>query len=129
MTRESPTPRTPGTPPRPRSRSTRDRGAVTAETAIALPAVVLVLVASLQGVGAATVLLRAQDAAADAARSLARGDSASAASAQTAAALPGGALRSDRSGGMVCVTVTVRPRILAMPLALDARSCALDGGR
>jgi len=63
-------------------RSTRltargDRGAVTAETAIAIPAVVLVLVASLQGVGAATVLLRAQDAAADAARSLARGDPAS----------------------------------------------------
>lgn len=110
-------------------RAGRDRGAVTAETAIAIPAVVLVLVASLQGVGAATILLRAQDAAADAARSLARGDPAGAASAQTAAALPGGALRSDRSGEIVCATVSARPRILAIPIALDARSCALDGGR
>ena len=100
----------------------RDRGAVTAETAIVIPAVILVLVASLQGVGAATVLLRAQDAAADAARSLARGDPLSAAGAETAAALPGGALRSERSGGVVCATVSARPRILAVPIPVDARS-------
>lgn len=106
-----------------------DRGAVTAETAVAIPAVILVLVASLQGLGAATLLLRAQDAAADAARSLARGDPDGAAAAQTAAAVPGGGLRSDRAGGLVCATVTVRPRILSIPIGLDARSCALDAGR
>lgn len=116
-------------PRSPRLAARGDRGAVTAETAIAIPAVVLVLVASLQGVGAATVLLRAQDAAADAARSLARGDPASASAAQTAAALPGGVLASDRSEGVVCATVSARPSILAIPIALSARSCALDGGR
>ena len=119
------TPMTPGS----QKHAGHDRGAVTAEIAIAIPAVVLVLVASLQGLGAATLLLRAQDAAADAARSLARGDPDGAASAQTAAAVPGGGLRSDRSGGIVCATVSVRPRILSIPIHLDARSCALDEGR
>ena len=113
----------------PRRTASRDRGAVTAETAIAIPAVVLVLVASLQGLGAATLLLRAQDAAADAARSLARGDPDGVAAAQIAAAVPGGRLRAEGSGGMVCATVSVRPRILSIPIELDARSCALDEGR
>ncbi|GAA1686724.1 hypothetical protein GCM10009792_03220 [Microcella alkalica] len=106
-----------------------DRGAVTAEIAIAIPAVVLVLVASLNGLGAGVALLRAQDAAADAARALARDASTTSAAGRAVAALPGGALRSDRSGDVVCATVTVRPRILSIPIALEARSCALDGGR
>ena len=52
-----------------------------------------------------------------------------AAAAQIAAAAPGGRLRFEGSGGMVCATVSVRPRILSIPIDLDARSCALDEGR
>ncbi|KQV26209.1 MULTISPECIES: TadE family type IV pilus minor pilin [unclassified Microcella] len=111
------------------TRTRRDRGAVTAEVAIALPAVVLVLVASIHGLTAATTLMRAQDAAADAARSVARGESAAAAAGQVVGALPGGRLRTELSGDLVCATVVVRPRILGVPIALDARSCALAGGR
>ena len=51
-----------------------DRGAVTAEVAVTLPVVVLVLAACLGSLGLATAQLRAQDAAADAARLLGRGE-------------------------------------------------------
>lgn len=113
------------TPPR----SSGDRGAVTAEVAIAIPAVVVVLIASLNGLGAAVALVRAQDAAAVAARSLARGDASAGAVGRLVAGLPGGALRSRFEVDLVCATVTVRPSILSVPIALDARSCALHGGR
>mgnify|MGYP006891164735 CR=1 FL=1 len=106
-----------------------DLGSVTAEVAVAVPTVVVVLAACLGGIAASAVQLRAQDAAADAARVLARGDSAAMAQQHVSGAVGGAGLRVDRTGDLVCATVTAHPRLLGVPIALAARSCALDGGR
>lgn len=100
-------------------------GAVTAEVAVAVPTVVVMLVACLGGVGAATTLGRAHDAAADAARLVARGDAAAAARAHVELAVPGARLQVERPGDLVCAVVEVGPRVLGVPVPLAARSCAL----
>lgn len=106
-----------------------DRGAVTAEVAVALPAVVLVLAASLGGLGLATAHLRAQDAAADAARLLGRGETAAVAQRHVERSAPGAQLSLSRTADLVCASVRVEQRVLLIPLAVVASSCALDGGR
>ena len=105
----------------------RDRGSVTAELAIALPAVVLVLAFCLSGVRVAGQQLRLQDAAAAAARSLARGDDAQAAAARL---VPGSSVSASERGDIVCARVSARAS-LAGPIGVDLRasSCALGGGR
>ncbi|WP_169077225.1 TadE family type IV pilus minor pilin [Microcella alkalica] len=108
-----------------RRRSARDRGAVSAEVAVALPTVVVVLVACLGGIGAAVALGRAHDAAADAARLVARGDPVERARGHVASAAPGASLTISRSGDLVCAVVNVTPTVLGMPIPLSARSCAL----
>lgn len=106
-----------------------DRGAVTAEVAITLPAVVLVLAACLGGLGLAAAHVRAQDAAADAARLLARGESTTTASEHVGHIAPGGQLSVSRPADLVCVTVRITQRIMLIPVELAASSCALGGGR
>ena len=66
-----------------------ERGSAVAEFAVALPAVLLVLLTLLGGVQVAGLQLRAQDAAADAARSWARGDRAGAVSGRLQRQVPG----------------------------------------
>ena len=105
----------------------RDRGAVTAEVAVALPVVLLVLVGSLGGMLAATDLVRLQDTAADAARLLGRGEMS--VDAHVDRALAGARVSIERSAGLVCVQVATERRVLGLPLTLEASSCALDGGR
>lgn len=112
-----------------RSRSPDDGGAVTAELAVALPAVLLVLAACLSGLrlGAEQVLLT--DAAGLAARSAARHDPPS----RTAALLgatTGRLAAVSRSGGVVCAEVASDARLLGVlvRLPLRARGCALDAG-
>jgi Flp pilus assembly protein TadG len=56
------------------ARGCRERGYVTAETAVVLPVVAVVLAAALWAVSATTAQLRCVDAARDAARAAARGD-------------------------------------------------------
>lgn len=94
-----------------------------------MPAVILVLVCCLSGIQVAGQQIRLQDAAAAAARSLARDDSAAA----TASRLMPGVSVSERSeGDLDCVTLRATPRIAASALALftlTASSCALGGGR
>lgn len=113
----------------PRARRCRpgahDRGAITAEIAVALPTIVVVLAACIGGVGATTTLLAASDAAADAARFIARGEAPSTASAHVRAVLPGASLRAERRGDLVCGVVEVAPRVLGVAVPLSARSCAL----
>ena len=104
-----------------------DRGAATAEVAVALPVVVLVLVACLGGLLAATDRVRLHDVAADAARLLGRGDTAVAAHVQRV--LPGASLSVQRPSGLVCAELRVERRILGVPIGMRASSCALDGGR
>jgi len=106
----------------------RERGSVTAEFAIALPAVILVLACSLSGLQVAGQQLRLQDAAASAARAAARDGDPSAA----ARLAPGAMISRWSDGGLVCVRLSIASAALVgtpMQLTLSASSCALGGGR
>ncbi|WP_143544647.1 TadE family type IV pilus minor pilin [Salinibacterium xinjiangense] len=111
-----------------RRRAPGDGGSVTAEFAVTMPAVIVVLAVCLSGVQVAGQQLRLQDAAAAAARSFARGDSAAA----TASRLAPGATVTQRSDGDIdCVTLTDQPKVATGGIAgliLTASSCALGGG-
>lgn len=107
----------------------RDSGSVSAELALALPAVLLVLSLGLGAAQLGSVRLRAQAAAGDAARSLARGDPPGRASAIAAALSPDARVSRHDRGGMVCVRVTVAGAARG-PLAgivVAGTSCALGG--
>ncbi|MFS0732178.1 TadE family type IV pilus minor pilin [Microbacterium sp. 1P10UB] len=102
-----------------------DRGAVAAEFAVALPAVVLVVLLTSAALGACATQVRLQDAAADAARLASRGEDPGRI-AQPVAAI-GGTVAVGARGDLVCVTATAEAGII--PVTLTASSCALDGGR
>jgi hypothetical protein len=101
--------------------TTDDAGGVAAEFAAVVPAVILVLACCLTGIQVAGQQLRLQDAAAGAARALARGDDPS--------GIAGGAqLSRTASGDLVCATLSERSRGLPgtiFRITLSARSCAL----
>lgn len=102
-----------------RPAETGDRGSVTAEFAVALPAVLLLLAVLLGGIRLGGAHLIAQDAAADAARALGRGDG-------EAAVLPGAGLDVQRRDGLVCARVGVPSSGLAAlaGVRLSGHSCA-----
>ena len=110
--------------------SASSRGSTTAEFATALPAVVLVLACCLGAVQVVGVHVRLTDAAASAARALARGDTAARATGLVLQSVPGASLASQRRGDFICARVTAHslPGIFA-GLTLEARSCALAGGQ
>jgi Flp pilus assembly protein TadG len=86
-----------------------DNGMVTAELAVALPALVVVMVAALYGVAVVTAQLRCEDAAAMAARLAARGETPAIVRSSALAAAPSGAgLSLASSATTVTATVTVR---------------------
>jgi len=92
-----------------------------------MPAVVVVLVAALAGVGVASLQIRAQDAAADAARILGRGEAGGAVTAHLHEQLPGAAWSSSTGDGMVCVRVRITAAgPAAMFGTIGASSCVLD---
>ena len=94
----------------------KDRGSITAEFATVIPAVMLVLAASLTCMQLGSQQLRLQDAAAITARALARGDG--------APSLPGATLATTWRGDLLCARLTLD----AQPpffVALTAQSCAL----
>lgn len=103
-----------------------DRGSVVAEFAVALPAVAVVLLLASGALGACAQQVRLQDAVADAARLVARGEPDARAHAVVAGAVAGAGVAIDRRGDLVCVTAssTTTP----LPLTLRATGCALDGG-
>lgn len=106
-----------------------DRGSITAEFAIVLPGVVLVLGLCLAAVQAGGQQLRLTDAAATAARALGRGESVE----QATALANGVAERSvqlsvHRPAPVVCVDATAHPDGFFATLTLRARACAADGG-
>lgn len=108
-----------------------ERGSVVAEFAVAMPAVLLVLATALGGVQVAGLQLRAQDAAADAARSFARGEGVGTVAARLQQQVPGaGVVRSSR-GDLVCarVTVTASGPMARLGVTVAASGCALGGGR
>lgn len=102
------------------SRDTTDGGYVTAEAAMVLPVLALLLAVGLWAVAVAVAgaQLRCVDAARDAARAAARGESDSVAIALGTAAAPDGAqVKLSHEGGLVVVTVTARVGAGLGPLA------------
>lgn len=113
-----------------RRRSLGERGSAAAELAVALPAAVLALAVGIGGLSAAATQVSLQDAVADAARLLSRGESDHRVQQAVRASLEGVRLTSRRSQGLVCVTGEIElaiGRVIRMPLRANA--CALDGGR
>ncbi|QAY58787.1 hypothetical protein ET475_01405 [Microbacterium protaetiae] len=105
-----------------------DRGSVTAEFAVVLPAVVLVLALGAGVLGACGRQVRMQDAAADAARLVARGEPEAHALALVTAAVARAQAGVTRRGDLVCVEVSADAGVpLPVPM-LQASSCALAGG-
>ena len=92
-------------------------GAATAELAVALPALVLVLALALAGLDVGIAQVRCVDAARIGARLLARGEPAGAALAEVRAAAPRDAhVGVEVTGERVGVTVTAAPPRLLQPL-------------
>ncbi|MFD0997381.1 Flp pilus assembly protein TadG [Pseudoclavibacter chungangensis] len=104
---------------------------MTAEVAIAMPAVALVLALCLGGVHAVGQQVRLQDAASVAARALGRGEAESSARALVAATVPGATLETDRSVELVCATASANVRLVGAPTPIEigARACAPTAGR
>lgn len=102
-----------------------ERGMATAEFAVVLPAVVLVLALSWGAMGLAWDQIRCVDAARAGARAAARGDSPGAVMLVAGRAAPSGALVSvEPRGDFVQVSVVSRPRVAAslLPTWLYAAS-------
>jgi Flp pilus assembly protein TadG len=102
-----------------------DRGSVAAEFAVAVPAVLLVLALGVAALGACSRQVRLQDAAADAARLIARGDSLERAQSTVAAAAPGARLAVSQPGDLVCADARAPSGIPLAALEVTARACAL----
>ncbi|MCY7325083.1 MAG: pilus assembly protein [Microbacteriaceae bacterium] len=107
-----------------------ERGSVTTEFAVLMPAVLLLLGLGLSAAQVSSRQLQLQDAAADAARVIARGEGVPAAERHLATLVPGAVLRGQTTGDMLCVLLSApgAPRGLFAAVRLEARSCALDGG-
>lgn len=110
-----------------RSRSPRDRGAVSAELAVVLPVVVVILATCLGAVRVAVEQVRVADAAALAARSLARGDGAGSATAVVTHVSGARLSGTSRSGDIVCATTEEQVALLGSlgVIPVRVRSCAL----
>jgi hypothetical protein len=105
-----------------------ERGSAVAEFAVAMPAVLLVLAMVLGGIQLGVLQVRVQDAAADAARALGRGDPTPALAARLARQVPGARVSSSRSGSLVCAHLVASaggPAAL-LGLIVSATSCAHD---
>jgi Flp pilus assembly protein TadG len=108
-----------------------ETGSVTAEFAMVLPAVVLVLAMCLGAVQVTGQQVRMTDAAASAARSLARGDGHGPATAIARQAAGSVTLASESRGQFVCAHLSAPSEFLpfaAAGLQLEVSSCALAGG-
>ncbi|BDZ51636.1 hypothetical protein GCM10025867_38770 [Frondihabitans sucicola] len=105
-----------------------DAGTVTAEFAVVLPAVLLVVAAALGVLGLATDAIRLADAAGVAARAAGRGDDALMGAA-VAALSPGASVEVTR-GALVCVRLTLSANLgpLSRAVPLSAQSCAPEAG-
>jgi hypothetical protein len=96
---------------------------VTAELAVTLPAVLLVLAVCLGGLRIGTERIRLVDAAAQSARLAALGESA----APPALAVGASVAARTRTGETVCVVLRRDVPVLGLPVPIDATACALAG--
>jgi hypothetical protein len=98
---------------------------VTAEFAVALPAVILVLVLARGAMGLVGEQVRLQSAVSSAARLLGRGDPGG--QALVGHAVAGGTLRVERVSGLICADARAPARFAVLvPITIAARACALD---
>ena len=102
-----------------------DEGAVVAEFAVALPAIVLVLVLGVGALAGAARHVRLQDAVADAARLSARGESDQRARDAVSAAVAGASVEIVPRGDLVCVSASASA---LFGFRIEATGCALGGG-
>ncbi|MFF1633505.1 TadE family type IV pilus minor pilin [Leifsonia sp. NPDC058248] len=101
-----------------------ERGSVTAEFAVVLPAVLVCLGLCMGAIQAVAQQVRLTDAAAVAARALGRGDDADGIVSRS-----GAAIETERTGGLLCVRLTAASSVAGLgPLGVStsARACALD---
>jgi hypothetical protein len=109
-----------------RSASAADRGSVTAEFVVLVPAVLMVLACCLGGLSLVGAQLRLQDAAAQAARSAARGGGVTV----VGTLVPDASVARHDRGDLACVTVSASGGLGVLgAIGLEASSCALSGGR
>jgi Flp pilus assembly protein TadG len=101
-----------------------DAGTVTAELAVVLPAVLLVLAACLGALRVGVEQARLDAAAAVASRSVARGDAVAVATARAVAA-GAGSVAFDRPSGLVCARAVAPARILGLAVPVVGTACAL----
>lgn len=105
-----------------------ERGSATAEFAVLIPAVCLVLALCLSALQLATSQLQVHDAAALAARTAGRGGDPTAV---VSTMIPGASIHSERRGNLLCVHVDTASAPIASLLGfskITATSCALAGG-
>lgn len=106
-----------------------DRGSVTAEFAVVLPAICLVLLLGAGTLGACARQVRLQDGAADAARLVARGETVARAQGAVGAAASGAVTSIEYRDDLVCVNASAPSGMPLLAVQLTARSCALAGGK
>lgn len=106
-----------------------ERGSATAEFAVVVPAVVLVIALTAGCLTAVGRQVRLEQGAAQAARLAARGEPDARVAGAVTAIAGGTVVGTSTAGDLVCVSVTA-PALTPLPVgALTARSCALSGGR
>ncbi|MET0590004.1 MAG: TadE family type IV pilus minor pilin [Naasia sp.] len=108
-----------------------ERGSVSAELAVAMPAVLVVLALCLAVLQVASQQVRYADAAAVGARSLARGESAAVAAGRALAVAGPGEFSHTERGEFVCTTVSGDAAVVlgqVLGVQVSAASCALRGG-
>ena len=105
-----------------------EAGSVTAEFAMILPAIALILAIGVGVVQLGALQVRLTDAAADAARMLGRGDPAGSASARVAQAQAGASMSVSHPGALVCVTAraSAGSDVLGALFDFSGTGCALD---
>ncbi|MEO6827692.1 MAG: TadE family type IV pilus minor pilin [Microbacteriaceae bacterium] len=105
---------------------------MTAEFATVIPAVLLVLSCCLGAIQVVVQQVRLSDAAADGARSLARGDGADLAAARVHRSVSTAVVTHSAEGEFICLSLSAPAAFGpagALGITVSARSCALSGGR
>ena len=123
--------RSDGDPSRVGRRWSDPAGSVTAEFAVALPAVVVVLACCLGAIQVASQQVRLSDAAADAARTLARGDPLAVAASRVQRVAGKADISTSTTGDFVCVELSASAGMgpaAMVGIRIRASGCALAGG-
>ncbi len=112
-------------------RVSAERGSVTAELALALPSVALVLAVTLGGFSLQVERMKLVDLSASGARALARGEDQAAIEAMLKASRPDALIKIEHEENQVCITVSFMARLPGLGaelLEVSERQCARKMG-